>query len=107
MSFPPIFAHATGSSVVLNLLGASPTRFYLFGESPDGVTKPYAVWQLVSGSPYNALATLPDTDRYPTQVDVYATTASSARAGAAAPRDAAEPGAYVASWRGEARAAAS
>lgn len=101
--FPPVFSLATASSVVLNLLGYQPTRLYLFGEAPQTVTKPYAVWQTVSGTPENYLGGLPDIDRYTVQVDVYATTASSARAVAEALRDAFEPSAHVVSWRGESR----
>jgi hypothetical protein len=101
--YPPIFARAVASSAVTTLLGATPTRFYLFGEAPQTVAKPYAVWQQVSGSPYNQLADVPQVDRFTTQVDVYADTASAARAAAEALRDAFEPTAYVVSWRGESR----
>lgn len=101
--FPPVFSRAVASSGVTALLGTAPTRLYLFGEAPQGVAKPYAVWQQVSGSPYNQLAGVPQGDRYTAQIDVYATTASSARAVAQALRNAYEPAAYVVSWRGESR----
>lgn len=101
--FPPIFARAVASGAVTTMLGTNPTRLYLFGEAPQNVAKPYAVWQLISGSPYNQLKGVPQADRYTTQIDVYAATATSARAVAQALRDALEPSAYVVSWRGESR----
>lgn len=101
--FAPVFATAVASGAVTALLGTAPTRLYLFGEAPQDVAKPYAVWQSVSGAPANYLGTLPDVDRFTVQIDVYATTASSARSVAQALRDAFEPVAYVVSWRGESR----
>lgn len=103
--FPPVFAVATSSSEVLSLLGYNPTRLYLFGEATQQTAKPYAVWQLVSGSPENYLACPPDLDRMTTQIDVYATTVSSARNVARALRDAfeGERNCYVVGWRGESK----
>lgn len=101
--FPPVFQVATSDSDVLALLGSKPTRLFLFGEATQNTVKPYAVWQLVSGSPYNYLNDLPDVDRMTTQIDVYATSVSSARNVAMALRDAFEASreCYVVSWRGE------
>lgn len=101
--FPPVFATAVANAAVTSKLGTSPTRLFLFGEAPQVVTKPYAVWQTVSGGPYNYLKTLPDVDRYTVQIDVYGDTVSSVRDAAEALRDAFEPVAYVVSWRGESR----
>ena len=101
--YPPIFATCKAAAAVTALIGASPVRLYPFGEAPAGVTKPYAVWQTVGGSPENCLAGVPDMDGMTIQVDVYGTTATSSRNVAIALRDAIEPVAYVTSWRGESR----
>ena len=74
----PIFQVCAASPAVTALLGTGPTRLYPHGEAPEGVARPYAVWQVVSGSPLNFLNCVPSTDRYGLQVDVYAETASSA-----------------------------
>lgn len=74
----PIFQVCAASVAVTALLGAGPTRLYPHGEAPEGTVRPYAVWQVVSGSPLNYLNCVPSTDRYGLQVDVYAETASSA-----------------------------
>ena len=100
---PPIFATAAASPAVTALLGTTPVRFFLFGEATQDTPKPYAVWQRVAGSPENYLGTQPDIDNYYTQVDVYATTASSARAVADALRDAFEPVATIVSWGAESK----
>lgn len=106
--FPPVFSVATSSSEVLSLLGYNPTRLYLFGEAAQTTPKPYAVWQLASGTPENYLSQAPDLDRITTQIDVYATTASSARNVARALRDAfeGERNCYIVGWRGESKEAA-
>lgn len=101
--YPPIFALAFASAAVKALLGTNPLRFYQFGDAPQGVTKPYAVWQTITGSPENYLGNAPDVDRYTVQVDVYASSADSARACAEALRDAVEPAAHIVGWRGERR----
>lgn len=103
--FPPLFQIAASDSDVVALLGASPTRLFLFGEAPQNVTKPYAVWQIVSGSPENYLNDLPDADRITTQIDCYGTTASSARAVAQSLRDAFEATrrCYIVQWNGESK----
>ncbi len=74
----PIFKICAASPEVTALLGTGPTRLYPHGEAPEGTAKPYAVWQVVSGSPINYVNGAPDTDRYGLQVDVYADTATSA-----------------------------
>jgi hypothetical protein len=99
----PVFAIASAAPAVTALLGSAPVRFFLFGEAPQGVERPYAVWQTVYGSPENKLADTPDDDRWGVQVDVYADDAATARAAAEAIRNAVEPVAYVVSWNGEFR----
>lgn len=91
----PIFIVCAAAPAVTALLGVSPTRLYPHGEAPEGTAKPYAVWQVVSGSPINYVNGLPDTDRYGIQVDVYADTAASAGAVVSAIRSAIGWQAYV------------
>ena len=101
--YPPVFATAVANAGVTALLGLNPTRLYLFGEADKDTPKPYAVWQTITGAPENYLGDLPDMDSYSTQVDVYATTAASARSVAEALRDAVEPVAHITFWGGESR----
>ena len=98
-----IFETCATDPAVTALLGTSPVRLFPFGMAPAGVIKPYAVWQQVGGRPENYLAGVPDIDSMTLQVDAYATTSASARAVAAALRDAIEPVAHVVAWRGESR----
>jgi len=74
MMYPPIFAVCSSNPGVQAALGSSPCRVFMFGHAPQGTTKPYAVWQLIGGSPENYLATRPDADNWSLQIDVYATT---------------------------------
>lgn len=99
--FPPIFQVCAADPAVTALLGAVPTRLYPFGEAPQGVSYPYAVWQTFGGAPENYLGNRPDLDNFALQVDVYADTGASARSVAAALRDAIEPHAYITRWGGE------
>lgn len=101
--FPPIFQVAAADPGVTALLGNAPVRLFPFGEAPEGVTLPYAVWQLAAGSPENYLAGRPDMDGFTLQIDVYAATGSSARDVGAALRDAIELNAYIVRWGGESR----
>ncbi|WBM34147.1 DUF3168 domain-containing protein [Pseudomonas sp. NY11382] len=101
---PPIVQACLQSSAVTALLGSGTAmRFYSFGEAEQGVAKPYAVWQVVSGSPENYLAGRPDADSITLQVDVYADTGEAARKVRDAIRDAIELDAYVTRWGVEGR----
>ncbi|MBS5847432.1 MAG: DUF3168 domain-containing protein [Pseudomonas putida] len=101
---PPIFQLCSQAAAVTALLGSGANlRLYSFGEAPEGVTKPYAVWQLVSGEPENYLAGRPDADGFTLQVDVYAASSTSARQVRDAIRDAIELDAYITRWGGETR----
>lgn len=101
---PPIFQLCSQAAAVTALLGTGANlRLYSFGEAPESVTKPYAVWQLVNGAPENYLAGRPDADGFTLQVDVYAATSTSARQVRDAIRDAIELDAYVTRWGGETR----
>ena len=103
--YPPIFALAAASGAVQTALGSNPVRFWPFGKAPQkGTTAyavPYAVHQLVYGSPENTLSCTPASDSFGIQVDVYAADETAARAVAAALRDALEPHAYITAWNGE------
>jgi hypothetical protein len=97
---PPVFTTCMADSTVVGILD---DRLYSFGQAPQNAAKPYAVWQMVSGSPENYITGVPDMDQYSVQIDVYAQTAADAREGAEALRNAIEPVAHVVSWRGESR----
>jgi len=101
---PPIFQICSQAAAVTALLSSgADLRLYSFGEAPEGVTKPYAVWQLVNGDPENYLAGRPDADGFTLQVDVYGTTSTSVRQVRDAIRDAIELRAYVTRWGAESR----
>lgn len=97
---PDIYRIVTGDATVASLIS---TRFYPFGEAPQGVAKPYAVWQLIFGEPLNCISGRPDMDQYSVQVDVYAAQAGEARQAAEAIRDAIELESHITGWRGESR----
>src|SRR5690554_4990285 len=99
---PDIWPLIANDSACKALLGTVP-RFEPFGLADDNTPKPYAVWQVVGGSPFNTLDCVPDADTFNVQIDVYATTATNARATAEAIRDAIQKNAYITSWRGEMR----
>lgn len=102
--YPPIFEVCAADTTVQGLLGDGPTvRLYPFGIALQDEKRPYAVWQIVYGSPENYLGTLSDADHFGTQVDVYARTVSSAREVAAALRAAMETVANIVSFNGEYR----
>ncbi|MFT7337630.1 MAG: hypothetical protein ACI92B_000952 [Marinobacter maritimus] len=101
--FPPIFQVCSAAPAVTALLGTNPTRLWPFGEAPQDVALPYAVWQTINGLPENYLGERPDLDSWSIQIDVYADTATSARNAAKALRDSIEPAAYITRWGGESR----
>lgn len=101
--YPPVFSVVAADAGVQSALGTNPVRVYPFGEAPDGVGFPYAVWQIVSGGPENYISNAPDLDTYIVQIDVYGLTPTGVRAAAEALRDAIEPVAHIVAWRGESR----
>lgn len=107
MIYPPLFATCAADAMVQATFGESPCRVYLFGQAMAATgglpAKPYAVWQVIGGLPENYISEVPNTDNWSVQVDVYADTATAAREGATALRNAIEPYAHVTSWRGEDR----
>jgi hypothetical protein len=94
----PIFSVAAADPVVKSLLGTNPVRIFPFGEAPEGTSKPYAVWQVVTGSPENYLAGRPDMDGFTLQVDVYGATGASVLKASEAIRNAIELQSYVTRW---------
>lgn len=99
--YPPIYTVCAAVAAVKAVLGTGPTRLYPFGDAPQDVALPYAVWSVIGGNPENLLGEVPDVDRFLLQVDVYAETVTEAREAAEALRDAIETEAYVVSWSGE------
>ncbi|MDI5890600.1 DUF3168 domain-containing protein [Halomonas rhizosphaerae] len=95
---PPIFPVCAADPAVTAVLGAGPTRLWPFGEAPQGVALPYAVWRVITGAPENHLGDPPDIDSWTLQVDVYAATGSSATDVTEALRDAIEPHAHIVRW---------
>lgn len=99
----PIFAVCSSNAAVTALLGAGPVRLFPFGEAPLGTLLPYAVWQVINGSPENYLGNRPDLEGYRLQVDIYGATGSSANAVKSALEAAIENYAHVVSYNGDAR----
>lgn len=96
--FPPVFAALTANAGVTAIFGSPRPRIEPQGEAPQGVALPYATMQLAGGQPENYLEHRADMDSARIQFDVYAATASAARAGAAAIRAALEGIGYVVSF---------
>lgn len=90
MSYPPVFQIAIANPAVVGILGSSPTRFWPFGQAPQNEARPYAVHQLVYGTPDNSLSCVPREDNYGIQIDAYAKTVTAVRDVADALRDAFE-----------------
>lgn len=104
--YPPVFELATDSSAVLAILGSPVTRLWPFAIAPQkgtaGYGVPYAVHQLVYGTPENTLSCTPAEDNFGIQFDCYAANASGARTVAAALRDAYEQTQNtLVAWNGE------
>jgi hypothetical protein len=101
--YPPIFSIVSSDAGVRSVLGANPVRVFPFGEAPDRVGTPYAVWQIVAGQPENYVTNAPDADSFVVQVDVYGKTPREVREAAEALRDALEDDsrANIFAWRGE------
>lgn len=98
--YPPIYAIVKDDVAVKALLGTEP-RVYPFGQAPQSPVLPYAVWQVIYGSPENYINDRPNTDSFGIQIDVYAQTVASVRSCAQAIRNAIEEDSHVVSWRGE------
>lgn len=92
---PPLFATCAANAGVTALLGAGTTRLYPFGDAPENVAKPYAVYQVINGVPENYLDEPPDIDEWNIQIDIYATSVNSANDVQKALRRALEAHCYV------------
>ena len=103
MNTPPIFSICAADAQLTALLGSNPVRLFIFGMAPQGVQKPYAVWQVVSGAPENYLAGRPDAEGHTLQIDVYGDNAGQARSVLAAIENAIELDCYVTRYGGESR----
>ena len=68
---PPIYDIVRANAGVTALLGGDDIRFYPWGEAPQDVEKPYAVWFQINGSPEASMSCPPDMDLIGIQVDVY------------------------------------
>lgn len=101
--YPPIFEICSADSDVQSNFGLSPCRVYPFGESPENVSMPYAVWQVIGGSPENCMNSAPDMDSWSIQVDIYGLTGKSVRDGAQSLRNAIEPYAHIIGWGDQGR----
>jgi len=99
----PLFGLARNNAAVQALLGTDPMRLYSFGQAPQDVQPPYAVWQVVGGAPHNLLSGAPDMDTVSVQVDVYAINGSEARNITHALRDVFQTAATIVAWRGQNR----
>lgn len=94
---PPLYHTCAASHAVTALLG-SPPRIYLWGEHDGKPQYPYVTYT-ADGTPGNYLAQRPDSEAHSLTLDVWAKTANSADAVAAALRAAIEPHSYVRSVR--------
>jgi hypothetical protein len=99
--YPDIFTDAAVDARVQELLGSEPVRFWPFSYAPQNEQRPYALHQLVYGTPENTLACAPDIDQFGVQVDAYARTVTEARSVAEALRDALENVCHLVAYNGE------
>jgi len=101
MKYPPIFQVAASDPGVTDLLGTNPTRLYLFGLAPEKPVGTYCVWQVVNGARRAFWRVDQIAEAYGLQLDVYASTASAARAAGHAIEYAIELSATITSYNGE------
>lgn len=95
-----LFALVKALSACTAFLGTSPCRFFEFGQAPQLEETPYATYQLITGTPYNALSGPAPADHISVQIDVWADTSADCKAIANAIRAAIENDCYVTSWLG-------
>lgn len=101
----PLYSVCAADPAVRALIpdGDTDIRLYPFGTAPQGVIKPYAVWQVIGGSPESFLAGRPNVDTYALQVDVYGDTGRDVQAVGSAIRYAIELTATVTGFGPESR----
>lgn len=72
MKTPPIFSLLNASAAVkAKLKSGDILRAYEFGLAPQNVSKPYLVWQSVSGNPKYTLEKRPCSEQHLVQIDIY------------------------------------
>lgn len=96
--FAPLYEACAASAAVKNLLGDNPVRLYPFGNAPQDVARPYAVYQRIGGNPENNLSDVPESDAVSYQIDVYDDEEPGVNPVVLALRNALEPVAYVVRW---------
>lgn len=79
----------------------SAARVWRWGRAPASPTRPYIVWQLITGLPGNNLSDSPDYDYGNVQVDVYADTPQSLDTVKQAIVPVIEAVTHIVSWEGE------
>lgn len=89
---PPIYTLLTAAAPVAAIVN---DRIYPHGAAPQEVERPYVTWFLVASIPENSLSDLPDIDRQPVQIDIWADSGTAAVQLASAVRNAIEPHAHV------------
>lgn len=92
MFLPPVYGTLIASSAVSAI---AQTRIYPHADAPQGATRPYITWHIVSGVPQNSLSNLPDIDNISVQVDCWDMSATSVVDLAQAVRNAIEPYAHM------------
>lgn len=95
---PPIYRTLQADADVRAILGDRP-RVYRMGEAPQKAAVPYAVWQVVAGTPENTLSETPSHDRAGVQIDVYSATDAGCADAAAAIRDRMEQVSHMTAYR--------
>lgn len=102
--FDPVYNTVENDAAVLAALADSNgLRVHSFGDASQKGEKPYAVTQIVGGSPDNYLAGRPDADSLIVQVDVYGKHVVDVRAAVVALLGALEEAAHITAWLGENR----
>lgn len=102
MSLGNVYEAVSANAGVQTIFG-NPPRVYPFFDAPERCQKPYAVYQMIFGTPENYLSGSPDHDYASVQVDVYADDPDAAIDAVEALRDALEIGAYITAWGIEGR----
>lgn len=98
MMNPGLFTILKNESAVTALFGSNPVRIYPWGNAPEKVSPPYAVYSVYNGIPENYLDRVPDIDRKGTQINIYAKSPTNLEDCFEAIRDAVEPYAYLTSF---------
>ena len=95
-----LFALIKASPKCTQILGVNPVRFFEFGRAPQIENMPYATFQHITGTPYNALYGPASADHITTQIDVWTNSSAEAKAVSKAIRGAIENNCYITGWLG-------